>query len=129
MGPIPIQRTNMQASDVSQYLKESSKDPENLWLIVAWVVFFPLVLAWALWRAINQGAYAVLSQAAHNEKLKYMQVVRLENARETHRQQMMLEYQQYLADREKRLQAYEKKIRDQVPPPQTTAQLPDAPAP
>ena len=47
----------MQASDVSQYLKESSKDPENLWLIVAWVVFFPLVLAWALWRAINQGAY------------------------------------------------------------------------
>ena len=119
----------MQASDVSQYLKESSKDPENLWLIVAWVVFFPLVLAWALWRAVNNGAHAVLTQAVHNEKLKYMQVVRLETAREAHRQKMMFEYQQYLVEREKRLQAYEKKIRDQVPPPQTIAQLPDAPAP
>ena len=119
----------MQASDVSQYLKESSKDPENLWLIVAWVVFFPMVLAWALWRAVNNGAHAVLTQAVHNEKLKYMQVVRLETAREAHRQKMMFEYQQYMAAREKRLQAYEKKLRNQTPPPDTTAPALDAPTP
>ena len=100
----------MQPSDFNKYLKDTANDPESLWLLFASVVFFPLVLAWVVWKLFNKGADAFLAQALHN-------------------QQMVFEYQQYMAEREKRLQAYEKKIRAQAPPPQTTAPALDAPAP
>ena len=118
----------MQASDVNKYLKDTANDPESLWLIVASVVFFPLVLAWAVWKLFNKGADAFLAQALYNTKLKHFQDARIETLKEAHKQQMMFEYQQYLAEREKRLQAYEKKIRAQAPPPETTAPALDAPA-
>jgi len=118
----------MQASDVNKYLKDTANDPESLWLIVASVVFFPLVLAWAVWKLFNKGADAFLAQALYNTKLKHFQDARIETLKEAHKQQMMFEYQQYLVEREKRLQAYEKKIRAQAPPPETTAPALDAPA-
>jgi hypothetical protein len=118
----------MQASDVSKYLKDSASEPENLWLLFASVVFFPLVLAWAVWRLLNKGADAFLAQALYNTKLKHLQDTRIEVQKQAHKQQMMFEYQRYMAEREKRLQAYEKKLRNQVPPPETTAPALDAPA-
>ena len=118
----------MQASDVSKYLKDSASNPESLWLLFASVVFFPLVLAWAVWKLFNKGADAFLAQALYNTKLKHFQDARIETQKEAHKQQMMYEYQIYLAEREKRLQAYEKKLRSQAPPPETTAPALDAPA-
>ena len=118
----------MQASDITKYLKDKANDTEGLWLTLAALVFFPLVLAWAVWKLFNKGADAFLSQALYNTKLKYFQDARIETAKEAHKQQMMFEYQQYLAEREKRLQAYEKKIKAQAPPPETIAPPPDAPA-
>ena len=54
----------MQASDVNKYLKDTANDPESLWLIVASVVFFPLVLAWAVWKLFNKGADAFQPEPA-----------------------------------------------------------------
>ena len=118
----------MQASDIPKYLKDRASDTEGLWLMVASVAFFPLALAWAVWKLFNKGADAFLSQALYNTKLKYMQDARIETQKQAHKQQMMFEYQQYMAEREKRLQAYEKKIKAQAPPPETIAPPPDAPA-
>lgn len=119
----------MQASDFNKYLKDTASNPENLWLLFASVVFFPLALAWMVWKLFNKGAQAFLAQSIHNTKLKHFQDARNETLKEAHKQQMMFEYQQYLAEREKRLQAYEKKIRAQAPPPETIAPALDAPAP
>ena len=119
----------MQASDFNKYLKDTANSPESLWLLFASVVFFPLVLAWFVWKLFNKGAQAFLSQSLHNTRLKYFQDTRIATLKEAHKQQMMFEYQQYLAEREKRLQAYEKKIRAQALPPQTTAPALGAPAP
>ena len=118
----------MQASDITKYIKNTANDTESLWLMLASVVFFPLVLAWAVWKLLNKGADAFLAQALYNTKLKYFQDARIETQKEAHKQQMMFEYQQYMAEREKRLQAYEKKLRNQTPPPDTTAPALDAPA-
>jgi hypothetical protein len=118
----------MQASDIPKYLKDRASDSEGLLLLFASVVFFPLALAWAVWKLFNKGADAFLSQAMYNTKLKYFQDARIETQKEAHKQQMMFEYQQYLAEREKRLQAYEKKLRAQAPPPDTAAPALDAPA-
>jgi hypothetical protein len=118
----------MQASDIPKYLKARASDTEGLWLMIASVVFFPLALAWVVWRLFNKGAAAFLSQAMYNTKLKYMQDAHIETQKQAHKQQMMFEYQQYLAEREKRLQAYEKKIKALAPPPETTAPALDAPA-
>ena len=119
----------MQASDFTKHLKDTANSPESLWLLFASVVFFPLVLAWFVWKLFNKGAQAFLSQSLHNTRLKHFQDTRIETLKEAHKQQMMFEYQQYLAEREKRLQAYEKKIRAQAPPQQTTAPALGAPAP
>ena len=118
----------MQASDFNKYLKDTATSPENLWLMFASVVFFPLVIAWAVWKLLSKGAAAFLAQAIHNNKLKFHQDARIETQKQAHKQLMMQEYQAYLAQREKRLQAYEKKIRNQAPPPDTTAPALSAPA-
>ena len=118
----------MQAFDFNKYLKDTANNPETLWLLFASVVFFPLVLAWIVWKLFNKGAQAFLAQSLHNTKLKHMQDTRNETQKEAHKQQMMFEYQQYMAEREKRLQAYEKKIKAQASLPQTTAPALDAPA-
>ena len=119
----------MQASDVSKYLKDTANSPESLWLMLASVVFFPLVIAWAVWKLLNKGAAAFLAQAIYNDKLKFYQDARIETQKQAHKQQMMQEYQAYLAQREKRLQAYEKKLRNQTPPADTAAPALAAPAP
>ena len=118
----------MQASDINKYLKDTASSPETLWLLFASVVFFPLVIAWAIWKLLNKGAAAFLAQAIYNDKLKFHQNARIETHKQAHKQQMMQEYQAYLAQREKRLQAYEKKLRNQAPLPDTTAPALSAPA-
>ena len=43
----------MQASDFTKHLKDTANSPESLWLLFASVVFFPLVLAWFVWKLFN----------------------------------------------------------------------------
>jgi hypothetical protein len=67
------------------------------------------------------------AQAISNtrEQMRYDNLVKEQQDR--HMQKMQLEYQVYLAQREKRLQAYERKIRASTPP-ETSLPALDAPA-
>lgn len=78
----------MQASDVSKYLKDTASNTDNLWLLFASVVFFPLVMAWAVWKLLNRGAGAFLAQALYNDKLKFYQDARIEMQKQAHKQQI-----------------------------------------
>lgn len=119
----------MNAKDFTKYLQDSSSNPETLWLMVASVVFFPLMLAWMLWRLVNKGAEAFLTQAVSNARQQFIYDNQVKELQDRHQQQMKLEYKQYMAQREKRLVAYEKLKALQAPVPDTSAPAPDAPAP
>ncbi len=118
----------MNAQEFAKLLKDNASDSENLWLLVASVVFFPLMLAWMLWRLVNQGAEAFLAQAVNNAKQQFMYDNQLKELQDRQQQQMKLEYQQYMEQREKRLQAYEKlKASQAAAAPNTSAPALDAP--
>jgi hypothetical protein len=75
----------MQASDFTKHLKDTANSPESLWLLFASVVFFPLVLAWFVWKLFNKGAQAFLSQSLHNTRLKHFQDTRIATLKEAHK--------------------------------------------
>jgi hypothetical protein len=118
----------MTAEEFAKQLKETAANPEEMWVYAAAVVFFPLALAMLLFRALNKGFDAMWSQALSNtrEQMRYDNMVKEQQDR--HMQKMQQEYQVYLVQREKRLQAYEKKIRASTPP-ETSVPALDAPAP
>ena len=118
----------MTAEEFAKQLKETTSNPEEMWLYAAAVVFFPLALAMLLWRGMNKGFDAMWAQALSNgrEQMRYDNMVKEQQDR--HMQKMQQEYQVYLVQREKRLQAYEKKIRASTPP-ETSVPALDAPAP
>ena len=118
----------MTAEEFAKQLKETASNPEEMWLYAAAVIFFPLALAMLLWRGLNKGFDAMWAQAISNgrEQMRYDNMVKEQQDR--HMQKMQLEYQVYLVQREKRLQAYEKKIRASTPP-ETSVPALDAPAP
>ena len=101
----------MNAQEFTKLLKENASDSDNIWLLVACLAFFPLILAWMLWRLVNKGAEAFLTQAVSNAKQQFMYDNQVKEIQDRHQQQMKLEYKQYMAAREKRLQAYEEKLR------------------
>jgi hypothetical protein len=117
----------MNAQEFAKQLKDNASDSENLWLMVASLVFFPLMVTWVLWRLLNKGAEAFLAQAVSNSKQQFMYDNQVKELQDRHQQQMKLEYQQYMAQREKRLLAYEKLKASQAP--DTSAPAPAAPAP
>ena len=118
----------MNAQDFAKQLKEATKDPEELWFFAAVVVFFPLALAMMLWRGLNKGFEAMWAQAISNTRQQFLYDNMIKEQQDQHMQKMQLEYQMYLVQREKRLQAYEKKIRASTPP-DTSAPALAAPAP
>ena len=120
----------MNAQEFAKLLKENASDSDNLWLLVASIVFFPLMLAWMLWRLVNKGADAFLTQAISNSKQQFMYDNQVKELQDRHQQQMKLEYKQYMAQREKRLQAYDKlKASQPIAAPDTSAPALDAPNP
>ena len=118
----------MTADEIAKQLKETASNPEEMWVYAAAVVFFPVALAMLLWRGLNKGFDAMWSQALSNtrQQLRYDNMVK--EQQDQHMQKMQLEYQVYLAQREKRLQAYEKKIKASRPP-ETSVPALDATAP
>ena len=118
----------MTAEEFAKQLKETASNPEEMWLYAAAVIFFPLALAMLLWRGLNKGFDAMWAQAISNgrEQMRYDNMVKEQQDR--HMQKMQQEYQVYLVQREKRLQAYEKKIKASTPP-ETSVPALDAPAP
>jgi hypothetical protein len=118
----------MTAEEFAKQLKETASNPEEMWIYAAAVVLFPLALAMLLWRGLNKGFNAMWAQAVSNtrEQLRYDNMIK--EQQDLHMQKMQKEYQVYLAQREKRLQAYEKKIRASTPP-ETSVPALDAPNP
>lgn len=119
----------MNAQDIAQQLKEATKDPEELWFYAAVVVFFPLALAMMLWRGLNKGFEAWWQQAISNSRQQFLYDNMIKEQQAQHLQKMQQEYQAYLVQREKRLQAYEKKIKASTPSPDTNAPALAAPTP
>ncbi len=116
----------MNAQEFAKRLKDNASDTENLWLLVASVVFFPLMVAWVVWRLVNKGAEAFLTQAVSNAKQQFIYDNQVKEIQDRHQQQMKLEYKQYMAQREKRLLAFEKLKASQAT--DTSAPALDAPA-
>ena len=117
----------MASFDFQKYLQADTNENEELWVWFAVVVFFPVVIFWYTGRILTKGIEAAHDQMAINAR---RQMIRDNQQVEQHalrRIKMQKEHHMYLADREKRLQAYEEKLRA-APPPQTSAPALGAPA-
>jgi hypothetical protein len=117
----------MATFDFQKYLQSDTSENEDLWVWVAFVVFFPVVIFWYTGRLLTKGVEAANDQMATNARRQMIRDNHLEEDKALRRLQMQKEHQAYLAEREKRLQAYEQKLRA-APPPQTSLPAPDAPA-
>ena len=92
------------------------------------LVVLLLALAMLLWRGLNKGFDAMWTQALSNTRQQFLYDNMVKEQQDRHMQKMQQEYQVYLVQREKRLQAYERKIRASTPP-ETTVPALDAPPP
>ena len=117
----------MTADEFAKQLKETASNPEEIWVYVAMVLFFPLALAMLLWRGLNQGASAMLAQSISNSRELFIYHNQVKERQDQHQLQMQLAYKAYLAEREKRLLAYENKVKA-LAPPETSAPAAGAPA-
>ena len=117
----------MATVDFKKYLQSDTNENEDLWVWVAFVVFFPLVIFWYSGRMLTKGIEAAHDQMATNARRQMIRDNHLEEEKALRRLKMQKEHQTYLADREKRLQAYEKQLRE-APQPQTSVPVLDAPA-
>ena len=117
----------MATIDFKKYLQSDTTENEDLWVWFAFLVFFPLVVFWYTGRLVTKGVEAAHDQMATNARRQMIRDNHLEEEKALRRLKMQKEHQAYLAEREKRLQAYEQKLRA-APPPQTNLPAPDAPA-
>jgi hypothetical protein len=101
----------MATVDFKKYLQSDTSENENLWVWVAFVVFFPVVIFWYTGRMLTKGVEAANDQMATNARRKMIRDNHLEEEKGLRRLQMQKEHQAYLAEREKRLQAYEQQLR------------------
>ena len=117
----------MATVDFKKYLQSDTSENEDLWVWVAFVVFFPVVIFWYTGRMLTKGVEAANDQMATNARRQMIRDNHLEEEKGLRCLKMQKEHQAYLAEREKRLQAYEKQLRA-APPPQTSVPALDAPA-
>ena len=113
----------MATVDFKKYLQSDTSENEDLWVWVAFVVFFPVVIFWYTGRMLTKGVEAANDQMATNarrqmirenqqvEQSAQLMVCSLSQEKGLRRLQMQKEHQAYLAEREKRLQAYEQQLR------------------
>ena len=117
----------MATIDFKKYLQSDTTENEDLWVWFAFLVFFPLVVFWYTGRLVTRGVEAAHDHMVTNARRQMIRDNHLEEEKALRRLKMQKEHQAYLAEREKRLQAYEQKLRA-APPPQTSLPAPDAPA-
>jgi hypothetical protein len=101
----------MATVDFKKYLQSDTSENEDLWVWVAFVVFFPVVIFWYTGRMLTKGVEAANDQMATNARRKMIRDNHQEEEKGLRRLQMQKEHQAYLAEREKRLQAYEQQLR------------------
>jgi len=101
----------MATIDFKKYLQTDTAENENLWVWFAFVVFFPVVIFWYTGRLLTKGLEAANDQMATNARRQIMRDNQQVEQSAQRRLKMQKEHQIYLAEREKRLQAYEEKLR------------------
>jgi hypothetical protein len=101
----------MATFDFQKYLQSDSSENEDLWVWVAFVVFFPVVIFWYTGRMLTKGVEAANQQMANNARQQMIHDNQQVEQSAQRRLKMQKEHQIYLAEREKRLQAYEAKLR------------------
>ena len=117
----------MATFNFNKYLQSDTAENEDLWVWVAFVVFFPVVIFWYSGRLLTKGIEAAHDQMATNARRRMIRDNHLEEDKGLRRLQMQKEHQIYMAEREKRLQAYEKQLKA-APPTQTSVPALGAPA-
>jgi uncharacterized membrane protein len=101
----------MATFDFQKYLQSDTSENEDLWVWFAFVVFFPVVIFWYTGRLLTKGVEAANDQMATNARRQMMRDNQQVEQSAQRRLKMQKEHQIYLAKREKRLQAYEEKLR------------------
>lgn len=101
----------MATFDFQKYLQSDTYENEDLWLCIAFVVFFPVVIFWYAGRLLTKGVEAANQQMATNARRQMIRDNQQVEQSAQRRLKMQKEHQIYLAEREKRLQAYEEKLR------------------
>lgn len=111
-----VAKHTMATFDFQKYLQSDSSENEDLWVWVAFVVFFPVVIFWYTGRMLTKGFEAANTQMATNARRQMIRDNQQVEQSAQRRLKMQKEHQIYLAEREKRLQAYEEKLRDAPAP-------------
>ena len=101
----------MATFDFQKYLQSDTSENEDLWVWFAFIVFFPLVIFWYTGRMLTKGFEAANDQMATNARRQMIRENHQVELSAQRRLKMQKEHQIYLAEREKRLQAYEEKLR------------------
>ena len=101
----------MATFDFQKFLQSDSTENEDLWVWAAFVVFFPVVIFWYTGRMLTKGVEAANDQMATNARRQMILDNQQVEQSAQRRLKMQKEHQIYLAEREKRLQAYEEKLR------------------
>ena len=111
-----VAKHTMATFDFQKYLQSDSSENEDLWVWVAFVVFFPVVIFWYTGRLLTKGVEAANQQMATNARRQMMSDNQQVEQSAQRRLKMQKEHQIYMAEREKRLQAYEEKLRAATAP-------------
>jgi len=106
-----VAKHTMATFDFQKYLQSDTTENENLWVWFAFIVFFPVVIFWYTGRMLTKGVEAANQQMATNARQQMIRDNQQVEQSAQRRLKMQKEHQLYLAEREKRLQAYEEKLR------------------
>ena len=106
-----VAKHTMATFDFQKYLQSDTSENEDLWVWFAFIVFFPLVIFWYTGRMLTKGVEAANDQMATNARRQMIRENHQVELSAQRRLKMQKEHQIYLAEREKRLQAYEEKLR------------------
>jgi len=106
-----VAKHTMATVDFKKYLQSDTTENENLWVWFAFIVFFPVVIFWYTGRMLTKGVEAANQQMATNARRQMISDNQQVEQSAQRRLKMQKEHQLYLAEREKRLQAYEAKLR------------------
>jgi hypothetical protein len=106
-----VAKHTMATFDFQKYLQSDTTENEDLWVWFAFIVFFPVVIFWYTGRLLTKGVEAANQQMATNARQQMIRDNQQVEQSAQRRLKMQKEHQIYLAEREKRLQAYEAKLR------------------
>ena len=106
-----VAKHTMATFDFQKYLQSDTSENEDLWVWFAFIVFFPLVIFWYTGRMLTKGVEAANDQMATNARRQMIRENHQVEQSAQRRLKMQKEHQIYLAEREKRLQAYVEKLR------------------